>query len=48
MITTYVIFGAILIALILFMSLNAATIHKAKIKASMKQDAHTNLGLSYK
>jgi len=48
MITTYVVFGAILVALILFLSLNAATIHKAKAKSARHEDAHTNLGLSYK
>ena len=48
MITTYVVFGAILVALILFLALNAATIHKAKAKAARNEDAHTNFGLSYK
>jgi hypothetical protein len=47
MITTYIIFGGILLALIVFLALNAATIHKAKMKNGAKMDARTNLGLSY-
>lgn len=48
MITTYVIFGGILVALILFLALNAATIQKAKAKSARGLDAHVNLGLTYK
>lgn len=48
MITTYVIFGGILVALILFLALNAATIQKAKAKSAKGLDAHVNFGLTYK
>ena len=48
MIMIYVVFGVILFGLILFMSLNATTIKKAKTKNVMNLPAKTNLGLSFK
>lgn len=47
MIYIYITFGMILFALIVLMCVNAATLHKAKIKSSMNISAKTNLGLSY-
>lgn len=47
MVYVYITFGMILFALVVLMCVNAATLHKAKMKASLNLPAKTNLGLSY-